>query len=49
VATVADDSTGDTKYGELVGVDKFGNKFYENKEELPRTAYPGQPNSILRC
>nr|7ZM7_h Chain h, NADH dehydrogenase [ubiquinone] 1 alpha subcomplex subunit [Thermochaetoides thermophila DSM 1495]7ZMB_h Chain h, NADH dehydrogenase [ubiquinone] 1 alpha subcomplex subunit [Thermochaetoides thermophila DSM 1495]7ZMG_h Chain h, NADH dehydrogenase [ubiquinone] 1 alpha subcomplex subunit [Thermochaetoides thermophila DSM 1495] len=26
---------GDTKYGELVGVDKFGNKFYENKEELP--------------
>ncbi|KAK3898983.1 NADH ubiquinone oxidoreductase subunit NDUFA12-domain-containing protein [Staphylotrichum tortipilum] len=27
--------TGDTKAGVLVGVDKFGNKFYENKDELP--------------
>ncbi|KAK0754442.1 NADH ubiquinone oxidoreductase subunit NDUFA12-domain-containing protein [Schizothecium vesticola] len=26
---------GDTKAGTLVGVDKFGNKFYENQEELP--------------
>ncbi|KAL1840062.1 hypothetical protein VTJ49DRAFT_838 [Mycothermus thermophilus] len=26
---------GDTKAGVLVGVDKFGNKFYENKDELP--------------
>jgi hypothetical protein len=28
---------GDTKAGTLVGVDKYGNKFYENlQEELPR-------------
>ncbi len=28
---------GDTKAGTLVGVDKFGNKFYENmQDELPR-------------
>ncbi|KAK3377531.1 NADH ubiquinone oxidoreductase subunit NDUFA12-domain-containing protein [Podospora didyma] len=26
---------GDTKAGVLVGTDKFGNKFYENNEELP--------------
>ncbi|KAK0629562.1 NADH ubiquinone oxidoreductase subunit NDUFA12-domain-containing protein [Bombardia bombarda] len=26
---------GDTKAGKLVGVDKFGNKFYEDPEELP--------------
>ncbi|KAK4105148.1 NDUFA12-domain-containing protein [Parathielavia hyrcaniae] len=26
---------GDTKAGVLVGTDRFGNKFYENKEELP--------------
>ncbi|KAK3942496.1 putative nadh-ubiquinone oxidoreductase [Diplogelasinospora grovesii] len=26
---------GDTKAGTLVGVDKFGNKYYENNEELP--------------
>ncbi|KAK3685198.1 NADH ubiquinone oxidoreductase subunit NDUFA12-domain-containing protein [Podospora appendiculata] len=26
---------GDTKAGVLVGTDKFGNKFYENKDELP--------------
>ncbi|KAK9379618.1 NADH ubiquinone oxidoreductase subunit NDUFA12-domain-containing protein [Kockiozyma suomiensis] len=24
---------GDTKYGTLVGIDRFGNKFFENKEE----------------
>lgn len=30
---------GDTKAGTLVGVDKFGNKFYQNDDELPRT-YP---------
>lgn len=28
---------GDTKAGTLIGVDRFGNKFYENmEEELPR-------------
>lgn len=27
---------GDTKAGVLVGTDKLGNKFYENKDELPR-------------
>ena len=28
---------GDTKAGTLVGVDRFGNKYYENmEEELPR-------------
>ncbi|KAK5656697.1 hypothetical protein OQA88_4243 [Cercophora sp. LCS_1] len=26
---------GDTKAGRLVGSDKFGNKYYENAEELP--------------
>ncbi|KAL2020564.1 hypothetical protein VTK56DRAFT_8152 [Thermocarpiscus australiensis] len=26
---------GDTKAGVLVGTDKFGNKYYENKDELP--------------
>ncbi|KAL2163052.1 hypothetical protein VTH06DRAFT_6888 [Thermothelomyces fergusii] len=26
---------GDTKAGTLIGIDKFGNKFYENKDELP--------------
>ncbi|KAK1760351.1 NADH ubiquinone oxidoreductase subunit NDUFA12-domain-containing protein [Echria macrotheca] len=26
---------GDTKAGTLVGVDKFGNKYFENAEELP--------------
>ncbi|OIW30238.1 NDUFA12-domain-containing protein [Coniochaeta ligniaria NRRL 30616] len=26
---------GDTKAGVLVGTDKFGNKFYENNDELP--------------
>ncbi|EGC33359.1 hypothetical protein DICPUDRAFT_98581 [Dictyostelium purpureum] len=26
--------TGELKYGTLVGVDKFGNKYYENKEEI---------------
>ncbi|KAK4250296.1 NADH ubiquinone oxidoreductase subunit NDUFA12-domain-containing protein [Corynascus novoguineensis] len=26
---------GDTKAGTLVGTDKFGNKFFENKDELP--------------
>ena len=25
---------GDTKYGVLVGVDQFGNKYYENKDEI---------------
>ncbi|KKA28624.1 hypothetical protein TD95_004984 [Thielaviopsis punctulata] len=27
--------TGDTKYGQLIGTDKFGNKFFENNDELP--------------
>ncbi|KAI1321377.1 NADH ubiquinone oxidoreductase subunit NDUFA12-domain-containing protein [Xylariaceae sp. FL0255] len=26
---------GDTKAGTLIGVDKFGNKYFENNEELP--------------
>ncbi|KAI5801450.1 NADH:ubiquinone oxidoreductase 13.4kD subunit [Peziza echinospora] len=26
---------GDTKFGTLIGTDRFGNKFYENTEELP--------------
>ncbi|GBB87377.1 hypothetical protein RclHR1_13830004 [Rhizophagus clarus] len=25
---------GDTKFGNLVGTDKYGNKYYENKEEF---------------
>jgi hypothetical protein len=32
----ADRPSGDTKAGVLVGTDKFGNKFYENNDELPR-------------
>ncbi|PHH52204.1 NADH dehydrogenase [ubiquinone] 1 alpha subcomplex subunit N7BM [Ceratocystis fimbriata CBS 114723] len=28
-------TTSDTKYGQLIGTDKFGNKYYENNEELP--------------
>ena len=31
----ADGELGDTKAGKLVGVDKFGNKYYEDPEELP--------------
>lgn len=32
--------TGDTKAGTLVGIDRYGNKFFENmEEELPRTFY----------
>lgn len=27
---------GDTKAGTLIGVDRFGNKYFENNEELPR-------------
>lgn len=26
---------GDTKAGTLIGIDNFGNKFFENMEELP--------------
>lgn len=26
---------GDTKAGTLIGTDRFGNKYYENLEELP--------------
>jgi hypothetical protein len=30
-------STGDTKAGTLIAVDRYGNKYYENlEEELPR-------------
>jgi hypothetical protein len=29
-------SQGDTKAGTLIGTDRFGNKYYENLEELPR-------------
>lgn len=35
-AAADDRDTGDTKAGVLIGTDKFGNKFYENKDELPR-------------
>lgn len=28
---------GDTKAGIFVGADRFGNKYFENSEELPRT------------
>lgn len=29
--------TGDTKRGTLIGIDRFGNKYFENmEEELPR-------------
>lgn len=31
----------------LVGTDKFGNKFYENDEELPRTASLPPPNPTV--
>lgn len=32
----ADNATGDTKAGTLIGTDKFGNKYYENMaDELP--------------
>lgn len=27
---------GDTKAGTLIGTDRFGNKYYENLDELPR-------------
>jgi hypothetical protein len=27
---------GDTKAGTLIGTDRYGNKYYENMEELPR-------------
>jgi NADH ubiquinone oxidoreductase subunit NDUFA12 len=27
---------GDTKVGTLIATDRFGNKYYENLEELPR-------------
>ncbi len=33
---------GDTKAGTLVGVDKFGNKYFENmQDELPRQSFLG--------
>ncbi|KAI4768809.1 hypothetical protein E4T52_16120 [Aureobasidium sp. EXF-3400] len=28
-------STGDTKAGTLIGQDRYGNKYYENMEDLP--------------
>lgn len=31
---------GDTKAGSLVGKDRYGNSYYENKEELPRMLIP---------
>ncbi|KAI1799480.1 NDUFA12-domain-containing protein [Daldinia bambusicola] len=37
---------GDTKAGTLVGVDRFGNKYFENNEELPlRTRWVDYKNS----
>jgi len=38
-----DGRLGDTKAGKLVGVDKFGNKFFEDPEELPRTSKQPAP------
>lgn len=36
--SVVDEGAGDTKAGTLVGMDSYGNKFYENDaQELPRT------------
>jgi hypothetical protein len=32
----ADLKAGDTKAGTLIAKDRYGNKFYENLEELPR-------------
>ncbi|KAK4075687.1 hypothetical protein Trihar35433_2247 [Trichoderma harzianum] len=32
---LTNETTGDTKYGTLIGQDRFGNKYYENLEELP--------------
>jgi hypothetical protein len=33
---------GDTKRGALVGIDRYGNKFFENlEEELPRMSQAG--------
>lgn len=33
-----DTTAGDTKAGTLIGIDRYGNKYYENlAEELPRT------------
>ena len=29
---------GDTRAGTLVGIDQFGNKYYENKEEIYGTS-----------
>jgi hypothetical protein len=31
---------GDTKAGLLIGTDRYGNKFYENNEELPCPCLP---------
>lgn len=31
---------GDTKAGTLIGTDRYGNKYYEDTEELPRTCHP---------
>lgn len=32
------ETTGDTKAGTLIGKDLYGNKYYENNADLPRTA-----------
>lgn len=37
---------GDTKAGTLVGMDRYGNKYFENQNELPRTLYFGAANII---
>lgn len=38
--------TGDTKYGVLVGIDRYGNKYFENKNELPGSSDPSLPLNI---
>jgi NADH:ubiquinone oxidoreductase subunit len=40
---------GDTKYGQLVGTDKYGNKYYENTEELPCTNTRDPPSLLPVC
>lgn len=32
------ETTGDTKAGTFIGKDLYGNKYYENNADLPRTA-----------
>lgn len=36
---LTESNAGDTKAGTLVAIDRYGNKYFENNEELPRTSY----------